>query len=80
MSPVQARIIVRGRRRRHPRQGRVAIALAAALAPARLIIAGMDLYEHPAGAYPADPRAANAYPLMHDRETELAIIGAALGD
>jgi hypothetical protein len=62
-----------------PTNGAVMIATAAALAPARLVIAGMDLFQHPAGAYPGDPATPNDYLLMHDRETELAIVEEALG-
>jgi hypothetical protein len=62
-----------------PTNGAVMIATAAVLEPARLVIAGMDLFQHPAGAYPGDPATANDYLLMHDRETELAIVEEALG-
>ena len=54
------------------------VATAAALEPTRLVIAGMDLFQHPAGAYPGDPTTPNDYLLMHDRETELAIVDEAL--
>ena len=61
-----------------PTNGAVMIATAAALAPKRLVIAGMDLFQHPAGAYPGDRATPNDYLLMHDRETELAIVNEAL--
>ena len=61
-----------------PTGGAAMIATAAALQPRRLIIAGMDLYEHPAGAYPGDADTANSYPLMHERDTEVAVIDWAL--
>lgn len=61
-----------------PTNGAVMLATAAALEPARLVIAGMDLFQHPAGAYPGDPATPNDYLLMHDRETELAIVDEAL--
>ena len=61
-----------------PTNGALMIATAAALAPARLIIAGIDLYAHPAGRYPGDPIGENDYAQVHDREVELAIIRAAL--
>ncbi len=67
-----------GRWTARPTNGAVMIATAAALAPERLVIAGMDLFQHPAGAYPGDPSTPNDYLLMHDRETELAIVDEAL--
>jgi len=64
--------------RARPTNGAAMIATAAALQPACLIIAGMDLFNHPAGAYPDDRRFPNAYLAMHDREVDLAIIRRAL--
>jgi hypothetical protein len=61
-----------------PTNGAAMVATAAALAPRRLVIAGIDLFQHPAGAYPGDPVTPNDYLLMHDRETELTIIDLAL--
>ena len=61
-----------------PTNGAVMVAMAAALEPKRLVIAGMDLFQHPAGAYPGDPATPNDYLLMHDRETEVAILDDAL--
>jgi hypothetical protein len=54
------------------------IAAAAALNPARLIIAGVDLYQHPEGRYPGDLLGANAYARAHTRATDLDIIRTAL--
>ena len=54
------------------------IATAAALQPKRLVIAGVDLFQHPSGAYPGDAATPNDYLLMHDRETELAVLDEAL--
>jgi 3-Deoxy-D-manno-octulosonic-acid transferase (kdotransferase) len=64
--------------RARPTNGAVMVATAVALAPRRLVIAGIDLFEHPAGAYPGDSATPNAYLLMHDRETELDILAGAL--
>jgi hypothetical protein len=50
--------------------GAAMLALAVALKPERLIIAGIDLYSHPSGAYPGTPETANAYAPAHDRELE----------
>jgi hypothetical protein len=61
-----------------PSNGALTVAAAVALAPERLVIAGVDLYRHPDGAYPGDPRAANRYAPPHRREVEVAIIAAAL--
>lgn len=60
-----------------PTNGAVMVAIAAALAPRRLVIAGIDLFEHPAGRYPGQP-ADNRYAPMHDRAVELAILREAL--
>ena len=46
------------------------LALAVALKPEQLTIAGIDLYRHPSGAYPGTPETANAYAPAHDRELE----------
>lgn len=61
-----------------PTNGAVMVVIAAALEPARLVIAGMDLYLHPAGRYPGDRTPENEYPQMHDREVELEILDRAL--
>lgn len=54
-----------------PTNGAVMVATAIALKPRQLIIAGMDMFEHPSGSYPGDKDTPNAYTLNHDRETEL---------
>ena len=64
--------------RARPTNGAAMIATAAALQPACLVVAGMDLFEHPAGAYPDDRGFPNAYLAMHDRDVEIAIIRRAL--
>jgi hypothetical protein len=61
-----------------PTNGAAMVAMAAALEPKRLVIAGVDLFEHPSGAYPGDAATPNDYLLMHDRRTELAILDRAL--
>lgn len=63
-----------------PTNGAVMIATAAALAPERLTIAGIDLYRHPAGRYPGDALPDNDFPQMHDAEVEIEIIGHALDE
>jgi hypothetical protein len=50
--------------------GAAMLALAIAMKFERLIIAGIDLYSHPFGAYPGTPETANAYAPAHDREFE----------
>jgi hypothetical protein len=57
-----------------PSTGTMMVEVAAALRPKRMIIAGLDLYMHPDGAYPGDPRTANSFDYMHDRETEIACL------
>ena len=61
-----------------PTNGAVMIATAVALAPARLIVAGIDLFSDPRGAYPGDQHGANAYTPAHDREIEARFILATL--
>jgi hypothetical protein len=61
-----------------PTNGAVMIAAAAALAPERLVIAGIDLYQHPAGRYPGVADAPDGYARVHDREVEIEIVRQAL--
>jgi hypothetical protein len=63
-----------------PSNGALMIVVAAALQPDRLVIGGMDLFQHPAGRYPGDPGASNQYSRVHARDTDLAIIRLALQD
>lgn len=63
-----------------PTNGALMIVLAAALQPQRLIIAGMDLYQHGAGRYPGDDKAVDGYARQHDRNSDLALIRKALAD
>lgn len=57
-----------------PTNGAVMLAVAVALEPKRLVIAGMDLFRHPEGAYPGDGATANAYAPLHDPDAELDFI------
>lgn len=57
-----------------PTNGAVMITTAVMLRPERIVIAGMDLFSHPAGAYPGDPLVANEYFRGHDRDAEVAIL------
>lgn len=57
-----------------PTNGAVMLATAVALQPKRLIVAGIDMYQHPAGSYPGDSGTPNAYTVHHDRDTELQFI------
>jgi len=62
----------------YPTNGALMVAVAAALAPDRLTIAGIDLYRHPAGRYPGDAEAADGYGRQHSLDSDLAVIRAAL--
>jgi len=63
---------------RRPTTGAYMIAVAVALRPQRLIVAGMDMFSHPAGAYPeggdAAEAGANAYAPSHDFDTDTAFL------
>jgi hypothetical protein len=59
---------------RLPTNGALMIAVAAALEPRRLIIAGMDLYAHETGRYPGDDKAVDGYSRQHDRQSDVALI------
>lgn len=67
-----------------PTNGAVMIAVAAALRPRRLIVAGMDLFSDPRGAYAGATDTPNAYAVAHDREVEanaiLEILAAFSGE
>ncbi len=60
----------------HPRPttGAVMLAAAIALAPQRLIVAGMDMFSDKAGAYPGRPNVMNAYSAAHDPQTDADFI------
>ena len=57
-----------------PSNGACMIAAAVALAPQRLVVAGIDLFQHPQGSYPGDQSVPNAYSPGHSRETEIAFL------
>jgi hypothetical protein len=57
-----------------PTNGSSMIAMAVALKPNRLVIAGVDLFQHPEGSYPGDKRTANAYTPAHTLDKELAFM------
>ena len=61
-----------------PTNGALMIAIAAALAPERIVIAGMDLYQHHEGRYPGDKVALGGYSREHSAEIDLNLIRAAL--
>jgi hypothetical protein len=57
-----------------PTNGASMVAVAVALRPQRLVIAGIDLFAHPAGSYPGDQRTPNAYTAGHSRDSELGFL------
>jgi hypothetical protein len=57
-----------------PTNGANMLAVAIALRPEKLIVAGIDLFQHPQGSYPGDVSTPNAYSPGHSRETELDYI------
>jgi hypothetical protein len=61
-----------------PTNGALMLALAVACEPEELVVAGIDLYRHPSGAYPGDPGTENAYAVAHTSDLDLAVIVAAL--
>ncbi len=61
-----------------PSSGALMVALASALQPERLTIAGIDLFSDQRGRYPGDPVGVNAYAQAHSREVDLAVIKCAL--
>ncbi len=61
-----------------PTNGALMIALAAALRPRRIVIAGIDLYRHPQGKYPGALDEPEGYTSQHSAEIDLDLIGGAL--
>jgi hypothetical protein len=57
-----------------PTNGAIMLATAVALAPKSLIVAGIDLFSDPRGAYPDNDPTVNAYAAAHDARAELAFI------
>lgn len=71
--------VLRGRDWTHrPTNGALMIGAATELRPDRLVIAGIDLYRHPAGKYPGSSGELNEYDAIHRREVDLDFIRAAL--
>lgn len=62
-----------------PTNGALMVALAVALRPKRIVIAGIDLYRHPRGKYPGAPDEPVGYTSQHSVEIDLDLIGRALG-
>lgn len=65
---------------RIPTNGALMIALAAAMRPRRLVIAGIDLYRHPEGKYPGEADNSEGYTSQHCAKIDLDLIGRALAD
>ena len=61
-----------------PTNGALMVAIAAALRPAELIIAGFDLFRHADGRYPGDLHSQNEPAQVHDRDVDVDVIGRAL--
>lgn len=57
-----------------PTNGATMIAAAVALQPRRLVVAGIDLFQHPEGSYPGDTETPNAFSPAHSRDAELAFL------
>lgn len=57
-----------------PTNGLLMLYLAVALRPARLIIAGIDLYQDPRGCYPEESDTPNDYTSVHEADKELELI------
>ncbi len=57
-----------------PTSGAVMVAMAVALKPDKLVVAGIDMFAHPDGAYPGDNKTPNAYTATHSFDNELAFI------
>jgi len=57
-----------------PTNGATMLATAVALNPPRIVIAGIDLFADPAGAYPGDAQTSNDYVVVHERSIEIDFI------
>jgi hypothetical protein len=57
-----------------PTNGVTMIAAAVALQPEKLIVGGIDLFQHPAGVYPGDTKTPNSYTPAHSPARELQFI------
>ncbi|MGI9373614.1 MAG: hypothetical protein ACR2OJ_14070 [Hyphomicrobiales bacterium] len=58
----------------YPTNGARMLAVAVALNPVSLVIAGIDLFTHPEGAYAGGSTVPNSYAAFHDRDLECAFI------
>ena len=61
-----------------PTNGALMVAIAAALQPGELIIAGFDLFRHADGRYPGDLHSQNEPAQVHERDVDVEVIGRAL--
>jgi hypothetical protein len=59
---------------RVPTNGAIMLATAVALEPKSLIVAGIDLFSDPRGAYPGDDSTKNVYAAAHDAKAELEFV------
>ncbi len=57
-----------------PTNGASMLAAAVALQPKKLIVAGMDLFQHPEGTYPGDTLTPNEFSPAHGLEAELLFL------
>jgi hypothetical protein len=57
-----------------PSSGALMVAAAVALHPRRIAVAGLDLFQHPAGRYVGDAEGMNAYAPVHQRDAELSYL------
>ncbi len=57
-----------------PTNGAIMVAVAVALQPEHLVIAGIDMFQHPEGSYPGDKNTANAYSASHSHDSEVEFI------
>jgi hypothetical protein len=62
----------------YPTNGALMIAMAVALRPRRLVIAGIDLYRHPGGKYPGGADNGEGYARQHRAGIDLESIGRSL--
>jgi len=62
----------------YPTNGALMVAMAAALRPRRLVVAGIDLYRHPEGKYPGGADNPEGYASQHRAGIDLELIGRSL--
>ena len=63
-----------------PTNGALMVALAAALRPRRLVVAGIDLYRHPQGKYAGPTDNSVGYTSQHSVEIDLDLIGRTMAE